>query len=97
MEGTGLGIALMSYDGKLHVGLNADYEMVPDLGIFTALVAQAFMAISDAAEEKSTQRPTPIKKKTVPPEGAKKNAKPRSHPSPSPESGPALSAKPARN
>ena len=53
MDGTGLGIALMSYDGKLHVGLNADYEMVPDLGIFTALMAQAFMAISDAAEEQN--------------------------------------------
>ena len=59
MEGTGLGLALMSYDGKLHVGLNADYEMVPDLGIFTALIAQAFMALSDAAEKKDHARPSP--------------------------------------
>ncbi len=49
LEGTGLGIALFSYDGKLHVGLNAEYERVPDLGAFTALVAQSFMALSDAA------------------------------------------------
>ena len=49
LDGTGLGIALFSYDGKLHVGLNADYEMVPDLGTFTALFAQSFMALVDAA------------------------------------------------
>jgi len=39
LDGTGLGIALFSYDGKLHIGLNADYEIVPDLGTFTALFA----------------------------------------------------------
>lgn len=49
LDGTGLGIALFSYDGKLHVGLNADYEKVPDLGTVTALFAQSFMALSDAA------------------------------------------------
>jgi WS/DGAT/MGAT family acyltransferase len=49
LDGTGLGIALFSYDGKLHVGLNADYELVPDLGTFTALFAQSFMAIADRA------------------------------------------------
>jgi len=49
LDGTGLGIALFSYDGKLHVGLNADYELVPDLGTFTALFAQSFMALADLA------------------------------------------------
>jgi len=49
LDGTGLGIALFSYDGKLHVGLNADYDLVPDLGTFTALFAQSFMALADAA------------------------------------------------
>ncbi|MAI27429.1 MAG: hypothetical protein CMN75_15485 [Spirochaeta sp.] len=95
MEGTGLGIALMSYDGKLHVGLNADYEMVPDLGIFTALVAQAFMAISDAAEEQNTPRPTPIKKKNVSPKPARKKTAPHARPNHNGATGPALSAKPA--
>ena len=47
LEGTGLGIALFSYDGNLHVGLNADYELVPDLGSFTALFAQSFLALAD--------------------------------------------------
>lgn len=49
LDGTGLGIALMSYDGRIHVGLNADYDMVPDLGTFTALFAQAFMTLADEA------------------------------------------------
>lgn len=48
LDGTGLGIALFSYDGKLHVGLNADYDLVPDLSAFAALFAQSFMSIVDA-------------------------------------------------
>ena len=51
LDGTGLGIALFSYDGKLHIGLNADYELVPDLGTFTALFAQAFMEVVDYSEK----------------------------------------------
>jgi diacylglycerol O-acyltransferase len=49
LEGSGLGVALFSYDGKLHVGLNAEYDLIPDLGTFTALFAQAFMTIHDSA------------------------------------------------
>jgi len=49
LDGLGLGIALFSYDGKLHVGLNAEYELVPDLGAFTALFAQSYLALLDAA------------------------------------------------
>jgi len=49
LDGIGLGVALFSYDGNLHVGLNAEYDLVPDLGSFTALFAQSFMAIADAA------------------------------------------------
>ncbi len=69
LDGTGLGIALFSYDGKLHVGLNADYDLVPDLGTFTALFAQAFMALADAAgvelrDERETQ-PQPGKNGTA--------------------------------
>jgi WS/DGAT/MGAT family acyltransferase len=49
LDGTGLGIALFSYDGRLHIGLNADSELVPDLGSFTALFAQSYLAMLDAA------------------------------------------------
>ena len=49
------------YDGKLHVGLNAEYELVPDLSTFTALFAQSFMALTDAAgvgRKKPTRSPS---------------------------------------
>lgn len=62
LDGTGLGIALFSYDGNLHVGLNADYEMIPDLGAFTALFAQSFLTLYDAAgvnEEAAAQGESP--------------------------------------
>ena len=55
MGAMGLGIALFSYDGKLHIGLNADYEMVPDLSTFTALFAQAFMTLADASGVREEQ------------------------------------------
>jgi diacylglycerol O-acyltransferase / wax synthase len=71
LNGTGLGIALFSYNGKIHVGLNADYELIPDLGVFTALFAQAFMALVDAAE-KRTDSEVPAKKSAV----AQKSVKP---------------------
>jgi WS/DGAT/MGAT family acyltransferase len=32
----GLGIALLSYDGRIHWGFNADYDVVPDLADFVA-------------------------------------------------------------
>ncbi|MDG2051468.1 MAG: wax ester/triacylglycerol synthase family O-acyltransferase [Myxococcota bacterium] len=55
LDGTGLGIALFSYDGKLHIGLNADYELVPDLSTFTALFAQSFMEIEDHSRKRIEQ------------------------------------------
>ena len=58
LDGTGLGIALFSYDGKLHIGLNADYELVPDLSTFTALFAQSFMEIEDHSRKKLEQSKT---------------------------------------
>jgi hypothetical protein len=44
LEGTGIGVALFSYDGHLCWGLNADYGLVPDLEHFR-------QAILDATEE----------------------------------------------
>ena len=40
-------------------GLNADYELVPDLETFTALFAQSFMALSDAAGIEAVERNEP--------------------------------------
>ncbi|MFT4570635.1 MAG: diacylglycerol O-acyltransferase [Hyphomicrobiaceae bacterium] len=42
MEGTGLGIALFSYDGLLCWGFNADWDRVPDLSDFVNDIKDAF-------------------------------------------------------
>ncbi|MCG8592004.1 MAG: wax ester/triacylglycerol synthase family O-acyltransferase [Proteobacteria bacterium] len=45
----GLGIALLSYDGKLCWGFNADYDLVPDLDGFIDCVGEAFAELQQAA------------------------------------------------
>jgi WS/DGAT/MGAT family acyltransferase len=87
LDGTGLGIALFSYDGKLHVGLNADYEIVPDLGTFTALFAQSFLALADAAgiaAPEAARRPeeTPERTAAAEPDDAAETAWPVEAPAP---------------
>jgi len=42
VDGIGLGLAVFSYDGGLHVGLNADPELVPDLEKLQQGVEEAF-------------------------------------------------------
>jgi WS/DGAT/MGAT family acyltransferase len=41
-EKLGLGVALMSYDGKLFWGFNADYDLLPDLRAFAKGIEDAF-------------------------------------------------------
>ncbi|MCP5065070.1 MAG: wax ester/triacylglycerol synthase family O-acyltransferase, partial [bacterium] len=38
----GLGIAVLSYDGKLCFGFNADFDLVPDLDVFTDALEESF-------------------------------------------------------
>ena len=52
-ENLGLGIALMSYDGKLFWGLNADYDLVPDLPAFTAALGASFAELLSLASRAS--------------------------------------------
>ena len=91
LDGTGLGIALFSYDGKLHIGLNADYELVPDLSTFTALFAQSFMEIEDysrkkleeSKSKKNSDQPNPPKAapdKTAATERARRSSSARMQP-----------------
>ncbi len=47
LAGVGLGIALFSYDGKLTWGINADYNLVPDLALFTQMVRESFVDFAD--------------------------------------------------
>lgn len=48
-EATALGIAVVSYDGKLCWGFNADYDLVPDLGVFTNLIDASFDQLARAS------------------------------------------------
>lgn len=42
VDNLGLGIALMSYDGKLFWGFNADYDLLPDLPAFVRGTRESF-------------------------------------------------------
>jgi WS/DGAT/MGAT family acyltransferase len=64
LEGTGLGVALFSYNGKLCWGFNADYELIPDLRWFVRAIERSFaelaavVGVSFATDEpKSLPRP----------------------------------------
>jgi hypothetical protein len=46
VDGIGLGLAVFSYDGMLHVGLNADPRLVPDLEKLGQGIEEAFTALS---------------------------------------------------
>jgi WS/DGAT/MGAT family acyltransferase len=49
----GLGIAMFSYDGKLCVGINADYDRVADLDAFAALLADSVRELVAEARRRS--------------------------------------------
>jgi len=45
----GLGVALLSYNGKLGWGFNADYDLVPDLDTFVEATCAAFAELRGIA------------------------------------------------
>jgi WS/DGAT/MGAT family acyltransferase len=49
LDNLGLGIALMSYDGRLFWGFNADWDLLPDLHRFVEDVEAAFAAVRKRA------------------------------------------------
>jgi hypothetical protein len=49
----GLGIALFSYAGKLHFGLNADRDVLPDVADFARALAQSFNELRQACRQTS--------------------------------------------
>jgi WS/DGAT/MGAT family acyltransferase len=57
MDQLALGVALMSYDGQLFWGVNADYDAIPDLHPFVLAIRDAFEELSRAAEPKLTVPP----------------------------------------
>jgi len=52
----GLGVAVMSYDGRLFFGLNADFDLVPDLDRFALALEQAFDDLREAAVDGGKER-----------------------------------------
>ncbi len=48
----GLGVAVLSYDGKLFVGLNADFDRVADLALFREAVAESFTELLHEAQKR---------------------------------------------
>jgi WS/DGAT/MGAT family acyltransferase len=48
-ENQGLAVALFSYNGRLHWGFNADWDVVPDLDVFVAAVERSFAELHGAA------------------------------------------------
>jgi WS/DGAT/MGAT family acyltransferase len=50
IDGTGLGVALMSYDGRLCWGFNADYDLLPDLPVFVQAIRDSFDALRALAD-----------------------------------------------
>jgi hypothetical protein len=58
----GLGIALISYDGKVCWGFNADYELAPDLPAIVELVRQSFAELKNAV----TVRPVDVARTEAP-------------------------------
>jgi len=55
-ENQGLGVALFSYDGKLCWGLNADWDLVPDLHDLVVAVYASFAELRQAAERRQERR-----------------------------------------
>jgi WS/DGAT/MGAT family acyltransferase len=49
LQNIGLGIALMSYDGQVFWGFNADYNLVPDVADFASLIAASFAKLAETA------------------------------------------------
>jgi hypothetical protein len=49
LENLGLVVAVMSYDGRVCWCFNADYDRVPDLAEFVAMVRKSFAGLAEAA------------------------------------------------
>jgi diacylglycerol O-acyltransferase len=64
LDGLGLGIALFSYDGKLCWGVNADWDLVPDLDRFVTCVEEAFDELRTLARRTASgeKRAAPVRR-----------------------------------
>jgi WS/DGAT/MGAT family acyltransferase len=70
LPGSGLGVALFSYEGKLCWGFNADDELVPDIGYFVEDVRASFEALRKGVVERYLARRTKPAPEPAPAEAA---------------------------
>lgn len=56
LDGYGLGVALLSYDGRIYWGLNADYDRGADVGDFAEDLRTSFAALRDLAAAPVAER-----------------------------------------
>ncbi len=83
-EGHGAGIAIFSYAGTLHWGINADWDLVADLDRFIAALHASYEELA-AASAAAPPAPTPRKRSAPrkrPPMGAKPPAETDDGPAP---------------
>jgi WS/DGAT/MGAT family acyltransferase len=66
-ENTALGIAIMSYNGRIDFGLLGDYDALPDLD---DIAAGLEVAIAELAEVAGAERPSRVRKQTRAPQRA---------------------------
>jgi WS/DGAT/MGAT family acyltransferase len=66
----GLAIALLSCEGRLHWGINADYDLVPDLPEFVAALQDSFAELSALAAENAEARRARLESKAAAQGGA---------------------------
>jgi hypothetical protein len=64
LDGMGLAIGLISYDGRVHWGIISDPDLVPDADVFVALLQASLRRVAElaglAAEPGETGRETPV-------------------------------------
>lgn len=80
LENQGMGITIVSYDGKMCWGVNADYELVPDLRNFVRMIGTAFAQLVRATTTRPAPQPDDPKELAggeIPPVAAGKAAKRR--------------------
>ena len=53
VDNLGLGIALLSYAGRIHWGFNADWDVVPDLDCFVADTQEALAELLRVAKSRA--------------------------------------------
>lgn len=56
-EGHGLGVAVLSYDGKLFWGLNGDVDLLPDLHHLSKCMQRAFHELREASSSRASVTP----------------------------------------